>query len=343
VVAVLDREKAEILRGRTGSTTEVLSGEEGLLEICGRDDSDIVLNALVGFSGLRPTIRGIETGKDIAIANKETLVVAGDLVTRMARENNVRLLPVDSEHSAILQCLQGEDLEDVERLIVTASGGPFLNYDRDQLATVTVADALNHPTWKMGPKITIDSATLMNKGLEVIEACRLFGLPPEKIHIMIHPQSIIHSLVEFRDGSVKAQLSAPDMRLPIQYALMYPERPPAPFRKIDFATLRSLTFKEPDTETFRCLPLAFQALRMGGTAPAVLNAANEVAVGLFLEERIPFTTIAELAAGALETHIPVGSCTLDEIIAHDAATRDTLLNRHRPASYNTAYSRRAAL
>jgi 1-deoxy-D-xylulose-5-phosphate reductoisomerase len=216
VVAVLDREKAEILRGRTGSTTEVLSGEEGLLEICGRDDSDIVLNALVGFSGLRPTIRGIETGKDIAIANKETLVVAGDLVTRMARENNVRLLPVDSEHSAILQCLQGEDLEDVERLIVTASGGPFLNYDRDQLATVTVADALNHPTWKMGPKITIDSATLMNKGLEVIEACRLFGLPPEKIHIMIHPQSIIHSLVEFRDGSVKAQLSAPDMRLPIQ-------------------------------------------------------------------------------------------------------------------------------
>jgi len=343
VVAVLDREKAEILRDRIGGITEVLSGEDGLLEICGRDDSDIVLNALVGFSGLRPTIRAIETGKDIAIANKETLVVAGDIVTRMAREKGVRLLPVDSEHSAILQCLQGEDIATVERLIITASGGPFLNYDRNQLGSVTVADALNHPTWKMGPKITIDSATLMNKGLEVIEACRLFDLPPDKICVMIHPQSIIHSLVEFKDGSVKAQLGMPDMRLPIQYALMYPERPPAPFRKIDFTSLKSLTFKEPDIEMFRCLPLAFQALNMGGTAPAVLNAANEVAVDLFLEGHIPFTAIADIAAGALDTHKPLINCTLDEIIAHDTTTRDAILNRFRPSPHNTAYSRRAAL
>jgi 1-deoxy-D-xylulose-5-phosphate reductoisomerase len=343
VVAVLDTEKAGVLRKRIGGITEVLTGEDGLLEICGRDDSDIVLNALVGFSGLRPTIRAIETGKDIAIANKETLVVAGDIVTRMARAKGVRLLPVDSEHSAILQCLQGEDLATVERLVITASGGPFLRYDSRQLGSVTVADALNHPTWKMGPKITIDSATLMNKGLEVIEACRLFDLPPEKIRVMIHPQSIIHSLVEFNDGSVKAQLGMPDMRLPIQYALMYPERPPAPFRKIDFSTLKSLTFTEPDTDTFRCLPLAFQALGMGGTAPAVLNAANEVAVGLFLEGRIPFTAIADIAADALTAHRPVADCTLDGIIAQDAATRESILGRFRASSYRTAYSKRAAL
>jgi 1-deoxy-D-xylulose-5-phosphate reductoisomerase len=261
----------------------------------------------------------------------------------MAREKGVRLLPVDSEHSAILQCLQGEDPREVERLIITASGGPFLHYDQEQLCSVTVADALNHPTWKMVPKITIDSATLMNKGLEVIEACRLFDLPPEKIHVMIHPQSIIHSLVEFRDGSVKAQLGMPDMRLPIQYALMYPERPTSPFRKIDFSSLKALTFSEPDTDLFRCLPLAFQALRMGGTAPAVLNAANEVAVGLFLEERIPFTAIAEIAAGALDTHTPEKICTLDGIIAHDALTRESILSRFRESAYSTEYSRRAAL
>jgi len=346
VVAVLNEERSAELRRRVGTLTDVLSGENGLLEIAGRDDSDIVLNALVGFSGLRPTLRAIETGKDIAIANKETLVVAGDLVTRMAREKGVRLLPVDSEHSAILQCLQGEDYASVTRLIITASGGPFLNYATERLQSVTVADALNHPTWKMGPKITIDSATLMNKGLEVIEACRLFNLSPDKIQVLIHPQSIIHSLVEFGDGSIKAQLGMPDMRLPIQYALMFPDRPSAPFKKIDFKTIDSLTFREPDTTRFPCLPLAFEALRMGGTAPAVLNAANEVAVQLFLEERIPFTAIAEIAGRALDAHKPVDDCTLDQIIAHDRLTRNAILHNFHPSAslpYSNTVGQKAAL
>jgi 1-deoxy-D-xylulose-5-phosphate reductoisomerase len=346
VVAVIDEERAAELRRRIGTSTEVLSGEGGLIELAGRDDSDIVLNALVGFSGLRPTLRAIETGKDIAIANKETLVVAGDLVTRMAKERGVRLLPIDSEHSAILQCLQGENIASVTRLIITASGGPFLHHRAEQLESVTVAEALNHPTWKMGPKVTIDSATLMNKGLEVIEACRLFNLSPDKIQVLVHPQSIIHSLVEFDDGSVKAQLGMPDMRLPIQYALMYPERPPAPFRKIDFRTLSSLTFKEPDTRMFRCLPLAFQALRMGGTAPAVLNAANEVAVQLFLEERIPFTAIADIVGRALDSHEPEGNCTLDQIIACDRLTRESVLDSFRltpPQQLAGTIEQRAAL
>jgi len=329
-VVVFEEEDGSVLRKRFGGKTEVLVGEEGLLEIAGRDDFDLLLNALVGFAGLKPTLRAIETGKDIALANKETLVVAGEIVMRKARERGVRILPVDSEHSAILQCLQGENLANVTRLIITASGGPFLNVDKQRFPDVTVQEALNHPTWKMGNKITIDSATLMNKGLEVIEACRLFDLPPERIEVLIHPQSIVHSMVEFADGSVKAQLSMPDMRMPIQYALMYPDRPPAPFGKIDFSSLCDLTFHKPDLEKFPCLPLAFKALDMGGTAPAVLNAANEVAVRMFLEERISFTSIPEIIQDTLSSHTPIRSCTIDDITAQDKVTRERISRMSTP-------------
>ena len=325
-VAVLDEEKADLLRKRLGRTTEVLGGEKGLLEIAGRDDSDMVLNALVGFSGLRPTLRAIEAGKDIALANKETLVVAGEIVMEAARRHHVRLLPVDSEHSAILQCLQGEDLSAVAKLIITASGGPFLGYSTSRLAAVTVEEALNHPTWKMGAKITVDSATLMNKGLEVIEACRLFGFPPEQIDVLIHPQSIIHSFVEFTDGSVKAQLAMPDMRLPIQYALTYPDRPSAPYRKMNFTELSELTFRQPDHRNFPCLGLASRALQMGGTAPAVLNAANEEAVHMFLEGTIPFTSIPEIVSAALEHCTRQDRVDLEEIFRADTETRQAVRN-----------------
>jgi 1-deoxy-D-xylulose-5-phosphate reductoisomerase len=305
----------------------VLAGAEGLLDVVRRTDVDLVMNALVGFAGLPPTLAALEAGKNVALANKETLVVAGELIMRTAREARVRLLPVDSEHSAILQCLQGEDSSCVKRLILTASGGPFLNFPEAQLEGVSVSQALNHPTWKMGNKITIDSATLMNKGLEVIEAFWLFGLPPESIEVVIHPQSIIHSMVEFRDGSVKAQMSNPDMKLPIQYALMYPERPAASYRPLDLADLGQLTFQRPDVRRFRCLDLAFRALAMGGTAPAVLNAANEVAVQMFLEGRIPFSAIAGIIEEALLAHTPLHQLTLDDLMRTDRETRALVENQ----------------
>ena len=241
---------------------------------------------------------------------------------RKVRERGVQLLPVDSEHSAILQCLRGERIEAVDRLILTASGGPFLHLDRKQFHTVTVQQALCHPTWKMGNKITIDSATLMNKGLEVIEAFWLFGLPPEKIEVVIHPQSIIHSMVEFADGSIKAQLGMADMRLPIQYALMYPERPAAAYRRIDFASLGHISFEKPDLEKFRCLALAFRALELGGTAPVVLNAANEVAVQSFIDGLLPFDAIPAIIEEALMAHVPVHNISLDDIIRVDKETRE---------------------
>jgi 1-deoxy-D-xylulose-5-phosphate reductoisomerase len=241
---------------------------------------------------------------------------------RKVREHNVQLLPVDSEHSAILQCLRGESLAQVERLILTASGGPFLNLDKTLFDTVTVAQALNHPTWKMGNKVTIDSATLMNKGLEVIEAFWLFGIPPEKIDVVIHPQSIIHSVVEFADGSMKAQMGVPDMKLPIQYALMYPERPAAAYRRLDLADLGQMTFRRPDLDKFRCLTLAFRALRMGGTAPAALNAANEVAVEMFLKGQASFAAIPEIIEEALSAHTPVHDMTLEDILRTDRETRE---------------------
>ena len=326
-VVVAEPSRAAALRKLVNGKTEILTGQEGLMEVVQRDDVDLVLSALVGFAGLRPTLAALEAGKDVALANKETLVVAGEIIMRTVRERGVRLLPVDSEHSAILQCLQGEDLRSVERLILTASGGPFLGFPRERLERVTVTEALNHPTWRMGNKITIDSATLMNKGLEVIEAFWLFGLPPEKIEVVIHPQSIIHSLVEFTDGSVKAQMGIPDMRLPIQYALLYPDRPAASYRRLDLAALGQLTFQSPDLQTFRCLGLAFRALAMGGTAPTVLNAANEVAVRLFLEERIPFLAISSIIEGALDAHVPLHQYTLEDLIRTDRETR-ALVQHH---------------
>jgi 1-deoxy-D-xylulose-5-phosphate reductoisomerase len=238
------------------------------------------------------------------------------------QEHGVQLLPVDSEHSAILQCLRGENINEVDRLILTASGGPFLNLDKKLFPTITVEQALNHPTWKMGNKITIDSATLMNKGLEVIEAFWLFGLPPEKIEVVVHPQSIIHSMIEFADGSIKAQLGIPDMKLPIQYALMYPERPTAAYRRLDFGTLRQMTFQKPDIEKFKCLALAFRALEIGGTMPAVLNAANEIAVQLFLDGRIPFETIPTMIEEAMAAHSPLHNISLQDIFLVDEETRE---------------------
>jgi 1-deoxy-D-xylulose-5-phosphate reductoisomerase len=258
----------------------------------------------------------------VALANKETLVVAGEIIMREVRDHGVRLLPVDSEHSAILQCLQGEDISTVSRVLLTASGGPFLHMDHEHFGSITRAQALNHPTWRMGNKISIDSATLMNKGLEVIEAHWLFGIPAEKIEVVIHPQSIIHSMVEFVDGSIKAQLGIPDMKIPIQYALTYPERPPTTFSRVDFAALKQMTFFEPDVQKFRCLALAFQALRAGGTAPAVLNAANEMAVELFLEERLPFAAIPLVIEEALAEHTPVVNFTLDDLVRVDADARE---------------------
>ena len=320
-VLVRDPSRAAILRQELDGATEVLSGEEGLEEIVTRSDVDLVLSSLVGFAGLKPTLRAIEAGKDIALANKETLVVGGEIIMERVRATGVRLLPIDSEHSAILQCLQGEDIATVTRLLLTASGGPFLHTDRKRFSSITRAEALSHPTWKMGSKITIDSATLMNKGFEVIEAHWLFGIPRSDIEVVIHPQSIIHSMVEFADGSIKAQLGIPDMKIPIHYALVYPERPAAPFRRLDFAALKQMTFFAPDLDKFRCLALAFQALEAGGTVPAVLNAANEVAVELFLEERIPFSAIPELIEEALEAHTSVRRPTLDDLVRADREGR----------------------
>ena len=326
-VVVMDEQNAAPLRAGLNGTVEVLSGTEGLEEVVTRSDVDIVLSSLVGFAGLRPTLRAVEAGKDIALANKETLVVGGEIIMRRVREQKVRLLPVDSEHSAILQCLQGEDPAAIARLILTASGGPFLRLDRTRFGAITKAQALNHPTWRMGNKITIDSATLMNKGLEVIEAHWLFGVERDRIEVVIHPQSIIHSMVEFVDGSIKAQLGVPDMKIPIAYALTYPERPPGASPRVDFGALREMTFFPPDLEKFRCLALAYRALETGGTAPAVLNAANEAAVELFLEERLPFTEIPALIEEALAAHAPVFHVTLEDLVRADREARERVFQR----------------
>jgi 1-deoxy-D-xylulose-5-phosphate reductoisomerase len=321
-VVVLDERKAAELRARVGNSVEVLSGTSGLEHVVTREDVDIVISALVGFAGLKPTIAAIQHKKRIALANKETLVVAGSIITSLVREYGVDLLPVDSEHSAIFQCLVGEDRSRVAKLLLTASGGPFLNIPAQSFSALTVEEALNHPKWKMGTKITIDSSTLMNKGLEVIEAHWLFGLPGERIHVVIHPQSIIHSMVEFVDGSVKAQLGVPDMKLPIQYALSYPERWPMNGSRLDFPALQSMTFFEPDRYKFRCLGLAYDALSLGGTAPAVLNAANEVAVHSFLNHKISFDKIPTVIDRALTLHKTRPNPDIQDIIEIDQQTRD---------------------
>jgi 1-deoxy-D-xylulose-5-phosphate reductoisomerase len=300
---------------------KVFSGSKALTQIVESEEIDTVLTALVGAAGLEPTLKAIECGKHIALANKETLVVAGELVTRMARERGVNIYPIDSEHSAIFQCLAGEWHNPVEKIYLTASGGPFRGKSRHDLATVTKEQALKHPNWTMGAKITVDSSTLMNKGLEVIEAKWLFNLEPAQIDVVVHPQSIIHSIVQFTDGSMKAQMGLPDMKLPIQYALAYPKRLASGYPRFDFSQFPSLTFEAPDRQTFRCLDLAFAALDRGGNAPCVLNAANEIAVQYFLDGRIGFLQIAELIEETL-SNTPFDTCrTLEDYIEADRAAR----------------------
>jgi 1-deoxy-D-xylulose-5-phosphate reductoisomerase len=321
-VVVLDEAKAEALKILVGDSVEVLSGREGLLEIVRRDDVDIVINALVGFAGLKPTVEAIQHRKNIALANKETLVIAGKLVTSMAKEYGVSLLPIDSEHSAILQCLAGEMWSRIAKIILTASGGPFLHMPKEEFVSITVEKALQHPNWKMGNKITIDSSTMMNKGLEVIEAHWLFEIPADRIEVVMHPQSIIHSMVEFVDGSIKAQLGLPDMKIPIQYALTYPDRVQLSGNRIDFPKLHTLDFFAPDREKFRCLQLAYDALAMGGTAPAIMNAANEVAVQAFLEKKIAFYQIPALIEQALSQQTNHQSPDLEHIFQSDRKARE---------------------
>ena len=322
VVAMMDPTAAKELKTRLADTgIPVLSGMEGLLEIARREDVDIVLTAVVGMVGLLPTLAAIEAGHDIALANKETLVAGGALVTEAAKRHNVRLLPVDSEHSAIFQCLQGSPPhETAERLILTASGGPFFGRSREELTQVTVADALKHPNWSMGAKITIDSATMMNKGLELMEARWLFDMPPEKIDIVVHRESIVHSLIEYSDHSVIAQLGVPDMRIPIQYALTYPARVPSAVPRLDLAQWGKLTFFAPDNEAFPAMELCREAITRGGLYPAAINGANEQAVALFLEGRISFADITQLNALTLERDWPECRC-VEDILAADAESR----------------------
>jgi len=300
---------------------KVFAGEKALSDVVTMESIDIVMTALVGYSGLIPTMNAIESGKAIALANKETLVVAGELVTKLASEKGVNIYPVDSEHSAIFQCLVGEFHNPIEKIILTASGGPFRGKDITYLETVTKAQALKHPNWDMGAKITIDSASLMNKGLEVIEAKWLFGLSKEQIEVVVHPQSIIHSLVQFEDGSIKAQLGLPDMRIPIQFALSYPDRLKADFPRFDFAKYPNLTFEQPDIKTFRNLGLAYEALEKGGNSPCILNAANEIVVAAFLKEEIGFLEMSDIIAEALVRVDFIKNPTLEDYVNTDKMSR----------------------
>ena len=327
-VVVVNKTKAGELKSKVGNKCEVLTGDEGLLEITRRGDYDILVSALVGFAGLAPTIEAIKQKKRIALANKETLVTAGEIIIDLCKKYNAELIPIDSEHSAIFQSLIGEKKENINKLILTASGGPFLNKEKLELEHVTIADALNHPNWKMGNKITIDSATMMNKGLEIIEAFWLFGLPKEKIEVIIHPQSIIHSMVEFIDGSIKAQMSSPDMKLPILYSLTYPERYYFSSVQTDFTQINKLTFFAPDFNKFVCLKMAYNVIDEGGTAPCVLNAANEVAVEKFLSGKIRFTQIPELITDALEKIVCHKKAGLDLIFESDFKTREYLTKKY---------------
>ena len=322
LAAIADAKAAESLRKKCNDMpVRIVSGVEGMIEVATAEDADITVSAIVGTAGLVPTIAAIQAGKDIALANKEVLVTAGELVMAECRRWNVRLFPVDSEHSAIFQCLHSGQRGDVKRLILTASGGPFRNHSKGDLAKVRLAEALKHPNWSMGRKITIDSATLMNKGLEVIEAHWLFGMAPEQIKVLVHPQSIVHSLVEYRDGSVVAQLGMPDMKGPIAYALSYPERLPDVSPGLDLASIATLTFQEPDRDLFPCLGYAYDALKAGGSMPAVLSAANEVAVRYFLEEKIGFLDVPRVLKFVMEAHTPVTFRAVDEVLKADLWAR----------------------
>ncbi|MBL7875637.1 MAG: 1-deoxy-D-xylulose-5-phosphate reductoisomerase [Cyclobacteriaceae bacterium] len=300
---------------------KVFAGENALASIVEMDSIDLVLTALVGYSGLKPTIRAVQAGKNIALANKETLVVGGELITRLAKEKGVNIYPIDSEHSAIFQCMVGEFHNKIEKIILTASGGPFRGMKKEDLTKVTKTQALKHPNWTMGAKVTIDSASLMNKGLEVIEAKWLFGLKADQVEVVIHPQSIIHSMVQFEDGSIKAQLGLPDMRLPIQFAMTYPHRLKGDFPRFDFASYPALTFEKPDTETFRNLALAFNALGRAGNMPCVLNAANEVAVEAFLNNKLGFLQMSDIVEKCLAKMNYIAKPTYEDYVSTDNETR----------------------
>ena len=328
LAAVWDEKAARDLKTRIADTdTKVVSGMEGLLELASMPESDILVTAIVGMIGIRPTMEGIRAGKDIALANKETLVTAGHLIMPMAREYGVSILPVDSEHSAIFQAIHGEENKEIHKLLITASGGPFRGRTTEELRNVTVADTLKHPNWVMGRKITVDSATLVNKGLEVMEARWLFDMDLDHIQVVVQPQSIIHSMVEFKDGAIMAQLGTPDMRLPIQYALYYPHRRYLDGDRLDFTKLNEITFEVPDMETFRGLPMAIQASREGGSMPTVFNAANELAVKKFLEEKIGFLDIYEIIAQSMERHKKIAHPDLDEILSVEQDTYQWIESR----------------
>lgn len=316
IVCIWDESKADMLKNELKNLNiRVVTGMNGLIEAAVCPESDILVTAIVGMIGIRPTIEAICAGKDIALANKETLVTAGHIIMPLAKEKNVRILPVDSEHSAIFQCIHGENGNKISRLLITASGGPFRGCDRKYLEKVSVEDAIKHPNWSMGKKITIDSATLVNKGLEVIEARWLFDVEASDIEVVVQPQSIIHSMVEFEDGSVKAQLGTPDMKLPIQYALFYPDRRFLRGERLDFTAMTGIVIEKPDMETFKGLKLAYRALGEGGSMPTVLNAANERAVALFLERRISFLNIYDIIEACMDAHRVISNPGLDEILA----------------------------
>jgi len=324
VVVVQEEAWKKVKEALADEDIKVFCGEQSLCDVCEMDCVDMVLSCIVGVAGLRPAYHAIESGKVLALANKETLVVAGELMTRKAKENRLPIYPVDSEHSAIFQCLAGEHFNPIEKLIITASGGPFRGWKKEQLETVTLAKALKHPNWSMGPKVTIDSSTLMNKGLEVIEAKWLFDVPLEKIDVLVHPQSIVHSMVQFEDGSVKAQLGVPDMRLPIQYAITYPLRLPNELPRLNFMDYPNLTFEQPDRETFPCLNIAFEASRQGGCMPCVMNAANEIAVKWFLQEKIRYVDIPKVVENALAQTTFCVPQSVDEYLAIDKETKARL-------------------
>jgi 1-deoxy-D-xylulose-5-phosphate reductoisomerase len=321
-VVIGDVNKLEFVRNALSKLpVKVYAGQEALAEVVQMDTVDMVLTALVGYAGLKPTLNAIRSGKHIALANKETLVVAGELITKLAAEKRVNIFPIDSEHSAIFQCLVGELNNPVEKIYLTASGGPFRGRDKNFLSTVKKEQALKHPNWDMGAKITIDSATLMNKGLEMIEAKWLFGLKPEQIDVVVHPQSIIHSIVQFEDGSMKAQMGLPDMKLPIQYALGFPYRLKSDFKRFDFMDYPSLTFEKPDSGTFRNLALATEAMKSGGNMPCIINAANEIAVAAFLKDQVGFLEMSEIISGCMQKISFVKNPTYEDYVTTDEETR----------------------
>ena len=323
MVCVAEESEASRLRAEFASLT-VFSGADGLSDLAERNSAEIVVNGLLGMMGIRPTLAAVEAGKDIAFANKETLVAGGSLVMEAVKRSGVRFLPVDSEHSAIFQSLRAADGNPLKKIILTASGGPFRGYSKDQLEQVTLEMALKHPNWSMGAKITVDSATMMNKGLEIIEASWLFGVDPKDIEVVVHPQSAVHSAVEFADGSVIALIGAPDMRLPIAYALSYPERLESPGKRFSFTDLASMTFEKPDLDTFKCLKLAYEAIEKGGSYPAVLNCSNEEAVAAFLAGRIRFVQIADCVEYALDSHDGADNRTVEDILEVEKTSRSSV-------------------